>query len=408
MISTQVTIMVIGMSILFSLSLLIGHTYGAKNFSAIGNLLRQGWILALIISSITILVFWFIGPILCYFNQAPNLIPLVVQYAHAYVWAVLPFQISVCNQQLCYGVHQQRLAIISSCCSVTALLISAYILIFGRFGAPALGITGLGYAVAIQAWVGLFVLNSLMYQRGIFSQFSIFHFKSHQWNALKQIFKIGWPMSFQMTIEMLSFFAIAMMVGWLGTNALAATQVVNQYVFLTVVPVFALSQACGITVGQAKGAGQLDEIKNLGYAGMRIALIWAMIASVFFITCPKILASFYFDTSDPANMQTLHWVILLFVIAAVSQVFDALRNIMTGSLRGLFDTRFPMYVGFIALWLVGIPLAYIFAFILHWGVLGIAVGGTIGMLTGAVIIMYRWWKLTEGLQKSNEISCAPS
>lgn len=395
MISTQVTIMVIGMSILFTMSLLIGHAYGAKNFSAIGNLLRQGWMLALIISTITILIFWFIGSILRFFNQSPDLIPLVVQYAHAYVWAVLPFQLAVCNQQLCYGVHQQRLAIISSFCSVTALLISAYILIFGRFGAPALGIKGLGYAVAIQGWIGFFVLNILMHQRDIFRRFDVFQFKSHQWNSLKQIFKIGWPMSFQMTIEMLSFFAFAMMVGWIGANALAATQVVNQYVFLTVVPVFALSQACGITVGQAKGAGDLHEVKNLGYAGMRIALSWALIASVFFITCPKILASLYFDTSDPANAQTLRWVIWLFIIAAVSQTFDALRNTMTGALRGLFDTRFPMYVGFIALWLVGIPLAYLLAFVLHVGILGIALGSAAGMMTGALIILYRWQKLSD-------------
>ncbi len=395
MISTQITIMVIGMSILFSLSLLIGHAYGAKNFQAIGNFLQQGWTLACLISIPTILIFWFIGPILKAFGQSPTLIPIVTRYFHANVWAVLPFQLLVCNQQLCFGTHQQRLTIITSLCSVSVLLISAWILIFGKFGIPALDVAGLGYAMALQGWFAFILLTVLIYHRQGFKQFELFRYRVHKnRDYLLRMFKIGWPMSLQMTIEMLSFFAVAMMVGWIGANALAAIQVVNQYLFLTIVPVFALSQACGITVGQARGAGNMHEIKNLGYAGLRIALIWASVAALAFILFPKLLASFYFNVADPANALILHWVIWLFVIAAFSQIFDAVRNIFTGALRGLFDTRFPMYIGFISIWLIGVPLSYVYAFVFHWGIFGIAFGSFTGMLAGALIITYRWRVLT--------------
>jgi len=397
MISTQITVMVIGMSILFSLSLLIGHAYGAKNFAAIGQFLQQGWTLAVLISIPIILIFWFIGPILKTFGQSPALIPIITQYFHAYVWAVLPFQLSVATQQLCYGTHQQRLAIITSSCSVSALLVVAYLLIFGQLGFPPLGVAGLGYAVSVQAWFGLILMTVLLYQRENFKEFNLWPYRAHKNLAiLRQIFKIGWPMSLQMMIEMIFFFVLAMMVGWIGANALAASQIVNQYLFLTVVPVFALSQACGIAVGQAKGAGQLHEIKNLGYASLRIALIWALTAGLAFVLFPKLLASFYLNMADPANAITIRLVIWLFFIAAFAQTFDAVRNIMTGALRGLFDTQFPMYMGIVALWLIALPLAYLFAFGFQWGVFGVSLGAAAGMFAGALIILYRWRKLTGG------------
>ncbi len=395
MISTQISIMVIGMSILFSLSLLIGHAYGAKNYQAIGNFLQQGWILAFLISIPVILLFWFIGPVLKIFGEPLVIIPLVISYFHAYVWAVLPFQLAICNQQLCYGTHQQRLAVMTACGSVLILLITAYILIFGKFGLPALGVAGLGYAMAAQGWFGFIFLTLLLYHRRAFKELNLFVYRSYKnTDSLRQMFKIGWPMSLQMSAEMVSFFVLALMVGWISTNALAAYQIVNQYLFLTIVPIFALSQAVGISVGQARGAGQLHEIKNLGYAGLRIALVWAFCAALIFILFPKVLASVYLSAKDPRNALTLSIVAWLFLIVSFSQIFDAVRNVMTGALRGLFDTRFPMIMGIISLWLICLPLAYLFAFILHWGIFGIAFGSASGLLVGALFIVYRWRALT--------------
>lgn len=395
MISTQISIMVIGMSLLFSLSLMVGHAYGAKNYLAIGNFMQIGWTLAIIISIPLMLLFWFIGPVLNFFDEPRNLIPLVITFFHAYIFAVAPILLSICNQQLCYGTHQQRLVIITSCLSVIVLLVTAYVLIFGKLGLPALGVAGLGYAMAAQVWFGLILMIVLICRRQGFKQFDLFTYRAHKNREyLRQMFKIGWPMSLQMSAEMLCLFVGTIMVGWIGTNALAAYQIVSQFVFLIIVPIFALSQASGIAVGQAKGAGQFHEIKNLGYASLRITLIWALLAALLFILAPKLLASFYLNVNDPANLLTVHWAVWLFLITAFSQTFDSVRNVMTGALRGLFDTRYPMVVGIIVLWFIGIPLSYIFAFIFHWGVYGIALGSTCGMLIGAVLILFRWQKLT--------------
>ncbi len=396
MISTQITILVVGMSILFSLSILIGHAYGAKNFLAIGSFMQLGWTLALAISIPLMCLFWFMGKILLHFGEPPHLIPLVTQFFHAYMFAVIPILIAICNQQLCYGTHQQRLVIITSSLSVIILLITAYVLIFGKFGFPALGVAGLGYAMAAQVWFSVLLMFAFLWWRKSFTQFELFNFRAHKSKEyLKQMFKLGWPMSLQMSAEMISMFIGAIMVGWIGTNALAAYQIVNQFLFLIVVPIFALSQASGIAVGQAKGSGQFHEIKSLGYASLRIALLWSIIAGCIFVLFPKLLASFYLNTADPTNSLTFHITRWLFLIMAFSMTFDSVRNVMTGALRGLFDTRFPMYIGIVCLWFIGIPLSYIFAFIFHWGIYGLALGTTSAMLLGAATILWRWGKQTQ-------------
>jgi MATE family multidrug resistance protein len=104
--------------------------------------------------------------------------------------------------------------------------------------------------------------------------------------------------------EMLSFFVSGIMIGWIGTVALAAFQIVNQYYFLIVIPIFSLSQASAILVGHACGAKEFHEVKKLSYASIAMVLIACSIVAVIFLAFPKTLASFYINVNDEANAQT--------------------------------------------------------------------------------------------------------
>src|SRR5205814_554861 len=102
------------------------------------------------------------------------------------------------------------------------------------------------------------------------------------------------------------FFVSGIMIGWLGTTALAAFQIVNQYYFLIVIPIFALSQASGILVGHARGAQQFNEIKKLSHASIAIVLVASLLVACAFLLFPKNLASFYMNVANPENQATLH------------------------------------------------------------------------------------------------------
>ncbi len=393
--TTQLSIMVSGLSILFSLSVLVGHAYGAKEYRHIGNYVLQGWTIGLLLSIPIMILFWNIDTLLLFFGESHEICDIVRSYFHAFVWAVIPGFLSTSNMQFGYGIHKKALIVTTSILSVIVLLVSAYALIFGTLGMPALGVAGLGYATAAQySFFFLFTMLYFYFEKS-YKRFDLFRYRAHKnREQFIRMLKIGWPISVQMGGEMLSFFVSGVMIGWLGSVSLAAFQVVNQYYFLIVIPIFSLSQASGILVAHACGAKQFHEVKNLSHASLAIVLVASLLVGGVFLLFPTSLATFYMDVNDPANATTLQLSILLFAITAFSQAFDGFRNIFIGILRGLFDTRVPMHMSLITIWIVGMPLSYILAFPFGYGTIGFVMGGALGMLSGAVLMLHRGYKIS--------------
>ncbi len=387
-------------AIFFALSILIGHAYGEKEYLRIGNFTKYGWLLAGIIVIPVMIIFWKIDLILNLLGQPARLTKIVHKFFIINIWSVFPFMFAICNQQLCYGTGKQKIDFIANIIGVVALLVSSYALIFGNWGIPKLGVEGLAYALNLQAWVYFLYTSLIISFDHFFKQFKLFSFYFHQkWNDFVKILQIGCPIAIQIGGEMLSIFVYTAMIGWLGTNSLAAYQVISQYYVLIMVPLFALAQAGSVLVGLAKGENNETKIKMIGNTVIFVTLIVTLIIAYFFITYPQILASAYIDIKNPIYEETLHYIILLFVICAFLQIFDALRNILTGLLRGLFDAKFPMLVGLAVIWLIGIPGAYILAFPLHLGVIGVVIGSTVGMVFGMIILFYRWERMTKNYFK---------
>ncbi|MDX1902381.1 MAG: MATE family efflux transporter [Gammaproteobacteria bacterium] len=394
--TTQISIMVTGMSVLFSLSVLIGHAYGAKEYFTIGNFVQQGWTLGLLMGIPIILLFKHVGSMLIYFGQSKEIASIVQTYFNAFAWAVIPGFLSTCNQQFGYGIRKKFLMMSTSFISVVILLMTAYMLIFGKFGFPKLGVAGLGYATAAQ-YSFFFIFTTLFFCfHQAFKHFELFKYRVHQHlEHFVKMFSIGWPICVQMGGELLSLFVGGIMIGWLGTTALAAYQIQSQYYFLIVIPIFSLSQASGILLGHACGAKQFHEIKKLSHASVTVVLSISIVAAFVLFFFPQNLAAFYMDINNPANAATLHLTNIIFMIVAFMQIFDSLRNLYIGMLRGLFDTRFSMVMALLTIWLIGIPLSYVLAFVFHYGVPGFFIGEMLGMVIGFFIMMYRWNVLSQ-------------
>jgi len=389
--SVGLTVSVIAMSLLFSLSILVGHSYGKQDYIGVGSLWQQGWLIALIISLPCLLVCWNIYPILLFFGQEPQIAAIVKTFFRASIWGIVPLLLAVCNQQLCYGVHKQKLDMFGNIVGVIILLVCAHILIFGKLGCAKLGVAGFGYAQVVQRLFYLLFTTLCFCKLNYFKKFALFKLRIQQTlPILKNILNIGWPISLQIGGEMLSFIVCATFVGWLGTIPLAAYQIMMQYEFLSVIPIFAISQACGILIGQAVGSKQFDTIKKLNMGSLYIASLLCLLMGMALIFFPKALASLYLHVHDPKNAKILHLVIMLFAIMAVSQFLDGIRNILIGSLRGLLDMRFAMLTGLLTIWLISVPLGYLFAFPFHGGAVGAMLGWTTGMLISIFIFWCRW------------------
>jgi len=393
--SIQLAVIFTGASVLFSISALVGHAYGANKYYSIGNYFQQGWILSLAISIPMMVFVWYIKNILIFFGQAPPIAEIVQTFFHAFLWGIIPGLISASNRQFAYGVHEKRLITSTTFMASLIQLMTAYVLIFGKYGFPQLGVAGLGYAISIQ-YIFFFMYTTLyFYFTKRFEQFKLFHYRVHQHlDHFVEMFKIGWPISIQVGGEILSLFVTGLMIGWLGTKALAAYQIVNQYYFLALIPLYSLSQAGSILIGQANGKKHFHEIKLLGYAGLILALLITLSVALLFIFVPHYLAFIYIDIHNPQNTEVLKTAVTIFLISGLTLVFDGVRNIFIGATRGLFDTKYPMVMGLLAIWMLGVPLSYILGFIFHMGIVGVMLGGLSGIATGSLIMIYRWHRLS--------------
>ncbi len=389
--STQLPVMVTGASILFSLSILIGRAYGEKNMKGVGHLVQQGWILGGVLSIPLIIIFWNMDVLLLWFGQSKEIAQTVGKVFSIYVWAVPATLGVICNQQLCFSIHQQKLVAIQNVFSLLVQLTTAYVLIFGKWGAPSLGVVGFGYSMVASAWFSFVFMMLCFNFIKVFRIFELFVFRAHRdWRYLMQILKVGGHISLQVGGEMFSLMVLAAMVGWVGKNALAAYQVVTQYFFLVMIPIFVISQAAGVLVGQACGQNEPDKVSPIGRECIRLALIISGVTALVFWLFPKRLSSIYFDVNASVNAETFHLVYWMFIVAGFSFIFSTIKNVLTGALRGLLDSFFPMVVGLGVIWFLGIPLSYILAFVFNWGAVGILLGSTIAFLIDAIVIGIRW------------------
>ena len=389
--SLQTTLMIIGTSLLMVLAYMIGHAMGVKKYDWVGVYVQHGFLIAFCTGVLIFILSSFLGPILLALKESPVLVPIVVKFFNIYRFSFFALVSSMVLAQLFYGTQHAPQVFLRSALSCVVLVLVAWVLIHGDLGFPALGVQGFAIGILIQNLVLILTLVLYITRHDSFKKFGIFHLRFFKhWGQLGQMLKSGWPICVQMSGELLAFSAAAVMVGWLGTNPLAAYQIVIQCWFLLVIVVFGLSHSMGILVGQARGENNWNQIRALLKAGFAITLIFVLLIALIFIIFPKFLTNLFIHPGQPNYVGTLILTIPLFAVIALNQFFDGFRNVMIGGLRGLLDTRFPMWLSLILLWLVGMPLSYLFGFVLHGGLIGIAFGSTLGMIIAVILIALRW------------------
>lgn len=389
--STQSTVFVISMGLLFSISVMVGHAYGAKNYFEIGSIAQQGYLLALMLAIPVIAVLWNIGHILTFLKQPPELIHFVANYFRAFSFGVPAMLCGVCSIQFMMGYAKRVVILIISSCNLIFVVSLGGSLIYGKFGLPQLGITGLGVAWAIQSWLILAGFMIFLLVKKEFRVCELFKLRiTKTFVILKKLLQIGWPICVQMGCELLTFFTVTIMAGWISADALAARQISVQYTLLMILPLLAISQASGVLVSRAMGAKRPQDVKHYGNYAIILGLIISSMTCALFLIFPRHLASLFVNSALPENINILHLSVILLMIAAAGQIIDGIRNVCTGSLRGLYDTKFPMQMSFICLWLIGLPLAYVLAFPLHMGIIGLSLAFNVSVAVGAIILYKRW------------------
>jgi MATE family multidrug resistance protein len=266
-----------------------------------------------------------------------------------------------------------------------------YALVFGNWGAPELGVQGA--AIASVTIVSLSFPVLVFYAKLVMPEHVLFQ---RIWAvdkvALKQVFKVGWPIGLTNLAESGLFTATAIMVGWIGTNELAAHGIALHWASVTFMVHLGLSNAATVRAGRAIGRKDMLGLKRGALMVMAMSLAFGLIIVAIFIAWPEPLIDVFLDRNEDARDQIILIGVGLLLMAALFQIADAVQVIAIGLLRGAQDTRVPMIYAGISYWVIGIPASYVIGFVLGYGAVGVWMGLVLGLSVAAILLNVRFWR----------------
>ena len=385
---------IFGMAVMLGLDTLVSQAYGARDIRACHRWFFDGLTLAglMAVPIMTLLLLvWFAIPWLG-FHSAVR--PLLESYFGVLILST-PFLLgyAVCRRYL-QGMHAAMPVMFAL---VTANLINAlgnWVLIYGHYGFPALGVAGSAWATVISR---AYMMSSLLFavwwidrkrtrEAHIDDRHGLWHVdRAFDASRLRRLLALGLPAASQVGAEVGVFALATALSGMLDPISSASHQIALNMAGVAFMIPLGLGSAGAVRVGHAVGAGDRPRAAAAGWTAILLATLVMVASGLTFVLIPEWLIGLF--STDPSVLSVGTSLLLL---AAVFQLFDGIQGVITGTLRGLGDTRTPMTVNLIAHWLFGLPISYVLCFVVGWGVWGLWIGLSLGLIITGVILFWVW------------------
>lgn len=381
----------VGSAIISAVSPLVAEAYGSGRVEQVGGVVRQGLWLSVILAIPATLLIWHSGSLLRLLGQEPENVILAEGYLRAIAWGYLPALGFAVLRSFVSALSRPRPVIITMIGGTLLNIAANYILAFGKFGFPALGLAGLGWASALSLWAMFAALAIyILYQPQlrVYGAFSDLH--QFEAKVFGELLRVGMPIGVLAGVEGGFFTCVTFLMGQLGTATLAAHQIALQTAVVTFMIPLGISIATTIRVGQCMGQGNPKGARLAGFVGIGIAALCMTLTGILFWTIPGKIVSLYLDTANPANAVVVDLAKTLLAVAAMFQIADGIQVAAAGALRGLKDTRVPLLIGTLAYWGIGLPCGYILGMVWGFGAVGLWWGFAIGLAVAAGILTWRF------------------
>ncbi|MFN4057732.1 MAG: MATE family efflux transporter [Roseinatronobacter sp.] len=354
---------------------------------------RMGLWLSLIYAALVVPLFWFSAPLLTALGQPPEVVPLAQDYLRL-MGLALPFALIVAvlkSYLAALGRTQMTLAV-----TVAAVFLNIalnWVLIFGNLGFPELGVTGAALAsilVQVATVLGLGIYCAWLPDLRRFTLFQ--RFWRPDWQAMGQVWRLGWPIGVAMIAETGLFSAAAVMMGWIGTLELAAHGIALEVTAMLFMVHMGFSNAATVLVGRGWGIGDRVAMRAYARATIFVSMTFAACTILLYVSAAAQIVGVFLSPADPLRDQIIVIGASFLLIAAVFQLADGAQVVAMGLLRGVQDTRVPMIIAAVSYWGVGLPASYALAFPLGFGGEGLWAGLVIGLSVAACLLMWRFWR----------------
>ena len=378
--------MMVPMGTLMSLPPSVSQLDGAGRRDEIGPLFRQAlWLSA----GLGVLLFAFlsvVGVALAPMGIAPDIRPGTLAFLHAIRWGVPALTLYLCMRYLSDGLHWTLPTMVLGFGGLLVLVPLGYLLTFGLYGLPELGAGGLGIASAVMMWAQAIVFVLYLWRSRRFAGLRLFaRFDPPHWPPIRGLLATGLPIGVTVAMEGSLFIVTALLIGRLGSVPVAAHQIAINVASLCFMIPLGLAEATTVRVGHALGRGNAFDVRRAAFAGYTLALVTQSLSALVLLSGNHLLVALY--TRDTA-VAALAASLLLY--AAAFQFPDGIQVLSAGALRGLKDTRMPMFLAAFAYWGVGMPLGAGLGLYLGWGPRGMWIGLIAGLTVAALLLCRRF------------------
>lgn len=366
----------------------VAQADGAGSRRQVGLLLRAGLALGAAMGVLLVLFLGALVPVLGWLGQPPEVVQVTRPFLLLIAFSMFPAMVSLIIGQMAEALGRPWPVFWCLLLAVGVNIFLNWVLIFGNLGFPALGLVGAGVGTLVARILQMLVLGSWMLlseRLGVVWQFV-------RWKTWKrktrELFFRGLPVAGQDVLEGGAFALGTLMLGWIGTVALAANQVTISIASLAWMFPIALSMATGVLVARAVGAGDYAGARRHGLTGVALGVLLMAGCAVVYTTGGHWLAGFF--TDDP-EVRALAGILV--TIAGIYQISDAIQSISLGALRGMLDNRVPMWTNAVCYWALSLPSVYLLTFPLGLGAVGMWIGYLPWMFLAGIFFLLRfWWK----------------
>lgn len=394
--------MSLGIGFSTAITPMVAEADAEKDFKKGKSAFKHGLVLCTILGIVLFLMVLLAKPLMYIMDQPLEVVDLAIPYLDLVAFSLIPLIIFQAFKQFSDGLSLTKYPMYATIVANILNVILNYLLIFGTFGFPKLGIIGAAIgtlisriAMVIYMW---WLLRGREKSRAYVTNIKILVLES---TMIKKLINLGLPSSMQMFFEVAVFTAAIWLSGTLGKNPQAANQIALNLSSMTFMFAMGLSVTAMIRVGNQKGLQNFVDLRRIAMSIFLLGLIFAVIFAVTFLIFHQSLPKIYVNLDDATNFADTSEVVsiaaTLLLASAIFQISDSLQVIVLGALRGLQDVKIPTIITFIAYWLIGFPISFFLGKSEVYGSVGIWIGLIAGLTSAAIMLYIRFHYLTKKL-----------
>lgn len=394
--------MSLGIGFSTAITPLVAEADAAHNFEEGKSSFKHGLFLCVILGILLFLSVFAAKPLLYFMKQPVEVVDLALPYLNLVAFSLIPLIVFQAFKQFSDGLSMTKYPMYATILANVVNVVLNYLLIFGKFGFPEMGIVGAAYGTLISRCIMVihlwWLLTKKEKSKAYVTQIKLFVIDKLM---LKKVISLGYPSAMQMFFEVAIFTAAIWLSGLLGKNPQAANQIALNLSSMTFMVAMGLSVASMIRVGNQKGLHQYFELRRIAFSIFFLTVILSVGFGIVFYVFHEHLPKLYVDYNDAKNLidntEVVSIASKLMIAAAIFQVSDGIQVVVLGALRGLQDVKIPTIITFISYWLIGFPISYFLGKEEAYGSFGIWLGLLAGLTVAAILLFIRFNYLTKKL-----------